>query len=293
MQRLCVTLAASAVLSISGSAAALDAYTTNTAGELWVFDTANPAGATLVGLITGLQAGAAPEQVRGIDFRPATGQLYALGSTGRIYTLNTATAQATLVGDGMMPLGLNGSFFGFDFNPTVDRIRITSSNNQNLRAHPTTGNLVATDGDLHFANENSPFVVGSAYTNNFVGAMSTTLYDLDARNSALLIQNPPNDGLVTTVGGLGVFFTGEAGFDIYTDFAAANHAFAVLNVDTTRGGLVSSGFYTINLDTGAATQVGLLPSEGGTFRSLAVIPTPGAAVISGLSVLGLGLRRRR
>ncbi len=284
------TIAAGVVLSLTGSTMALDAYTTNTSGQLWKFDTANPAGATLVGLITGLAPGAAPEQVLGIDFRPATGVLYAMGSTGRVYTLDTNNAQATVVTG--TPFALNGSFYGFDFNPTVDRIRVTSSNNQNFRVHPVTGNLVATDTDLHFANENSPVVVGSAYTNNFIGAGSTTLYDIDVRNQALLIQNPPNDGVVTLVGGLGFSFTGEAGFDIYTDFAAANHAFAVLNVDTSRG-LPGSGFYTIDLGTGAATFVGELPVNGGVFRSLALIPAPGAAIVAGLSLVGIGLRRRR
>src|SRR5262249_17417306 len=38
--------------------------------------------------ITGLQGG---ETIRGIDTRPTTGQLYALGSTSRLYTIDPAT----------------------------------------------------------------------------------------------------------------------------------------------------------------------------------------------------------
>ena len=43
--------------------------------------------------ITGMQGG---ENVLGIDTRPADGAVYAVGSTGRIYTLDTATAASTI-----------------------------------------------------------------------------------------------------------------------------------------------------------------------------------------------------
>ncbi len=292
-----IALSATLLLNFSGTAAAFDAYATNLAGELWVFDTANPAGATLVGDITGLAGeGKTTERVLGIDFRPATGQMYALGSTGRIYTLDTMTAQATLVGDGLTPLALDGSFFGFDFNPVADRIRITSNTRQNLRAHPATGNLVATDSLLSLTDEELPLVVGSAYTNNFAGAMSTTLYDIDARNRALLIQSPPNDGVLTLVGGvngLGVTFSQDVGFDIITD-GGVDNAFAIFNVfPPNRGISTIAGLYTIDLVTGAATFFEGLPANGGVFSSLAIIPAPGAALFVGLSVLGFGLRRRR
>jgi hypothetical protein len=46
---------------------------------------------------------------------------------------------------------LNGSSFGFDFNPTVDRIRVQSDADQNLRLNPATGALAATDTTLSFA----------------------------------------------------------------------------------------------------------------------------------------------
>src|SRR5678809_1253267 len=65
--------------------------------------------------ITGLQAG---ETILGIDFRPATKQLYGLGSTSRIYTISLSTGAATAVGSPFTP-ALSGTAFGFDFNPTV------------------------------------------------------------------------------------------------------------------------------------------------------------------------------
>jgi len=72
--------------------------------------------------ITGLQPG---ETVLGIDFRPATGQLYGLGSSSRLYVISPVTGRASPVGAGFAP-PLNGAAFGFDFDPTTDRIRVVA-----------------------------------------------------------------------------------------------------------------------------------------------------------------------
>ena len=98
------------------------------------FDTDRPQFPTSLQLIRGLMPG---EQLLAIDFRPATGQLYGLGSSSRIYTIDRETAIAKVVGMGMaFTPALDGTEFGFDFNPTVDRIRVTSNTGQNLRLHP-------------------------------------------------------------------------------------------------------------------------------------------------------------
>src|SRR4029434_5405847 len=86
---------------------------TASSNQLVRFNTATPGTIITVGTITGLQAG---EGVLGIDFRPATGELYALGSTSRLYTVNKTTAVATLVAP--LSTALSGTAFGFDFNPT-------------------------------------------------------------------------------------------------------------------------------------------------------------------------------
>src|SRR6478736_824294 len=74
--------------------------------------------------VTGLQTG---ETLLAIDFRPATGQLYGLGSTSRLYTINTSTGAATAVAATAFVPALSGTIAGFDFNPTVDRIRVVTS----------------------------------------------------------------------------------------------------------------------------------------------------------------------
>ncbi len=224
---------------------------TNT-NQLVRFNTDTPGMVTTIGTVSGLQAG---EMILGIDFRPATGQLYALGSSSRIYTLNRMTGAASLVG--VLTTPLNGTSFGFDFNPAVDRIRIVSDTEQNLRVNPNNGsNLV--DGNLAFAAGDAnagqnPNIVGAAYSNNFNGAGATTLYDIDSNRDILVTQNPANAGTLQTVGSLGVNTTDVVGFDITS---AGGTAYASLTV----AGF--GAFYTINLSTGTATLVGLLGAAG-------------------------------
>ena len=92
--------------------------------------------------VTGLAPG---ERLVGIDFRVAKGVLYALSQAGRLYTLDIPTGALRPVGHAPAALALQGTVFGFDFNPAADRIRVVSNTGQNLRLHPDTGAVV--DGD--------------------------------------------------------------------------------------------------------------------------------------------------
>lgn len=253
-----------------------NAFGVDTTNNLVRFNTSTPGTIVSSVPITGLQPG---ETVLGIDFRPATGQLYALGSTSRLYVIdyftNPATAAATQVGTGTFSVPLNGTAFGFDFNPTVDRIRVTSDTEQNLRLNPNDGTVAASDTNLAYDNTtadgdpidpnagSNPDVVGSAYTNSTNGATVTTLFDIDANLDVLVLQNPPNNGVLNTVGPLGVNATAVLGFDIRE---TTNTAFAAMVVGT-------PGLYIIDLATGAATFVGNIGPGGGTaLRGLAITP---------------------
>lgn len=196
--------------------------------------------------ITGLQTG---ETVVGIDFRPVNGQLYALGSSSRIYVLNTSSGAATAVGTLPFTTLLVGTSFGFDFNPTVDRIRCIGNLGLNLRLHPETGLVAAVDGIL---NPGTPTVTASAYTNNFAGATTTVLYNIDSATDKLYKQDPPNNGTQVEVGSLGINVENASGFDIGS---RSGMAYAALKVGS------SSSIYTINLTTGAATKVADLPTS--------------------------------
>jgi Domain of unknown function (DUF4394)/FG-GAP-like repeat len=244
-------------------------YGVSTANQLVRFDSAAPGTVTNIGTISGLQAG---ENVLAIDFRPANGQLYGLGSTSRIYTISTVSGSATAIG-AAGAFTLTGTDFGFDFNPTVDRIRVVSNAGQNLRLNPDTGAIAATDTNL---NPGTPVVSAAAYTNNFAGATTTTLYVIDSGNDTLYIQNPPNNGTLVAVGALGVDASNVNGFDIAT---IGGTAWAALTVGGT------SRLYTINLTTGAATQTSAI---GGSFmlRGLSVANTSAASMTSSLDFDG-------
>ncbi len=243
-----------ALAAIAAPAAAHPGFGLSTANQIVTFDTRTPGTAVSTVAITGLQPG---ETALAIDVRPATGQLYLLGSTSRVYVVNPATGAAVAVGAPFTP-ALAGAEFGFDFNPTVDRIRLVSDAGQNMRLNPDTGAAV-TPADTAL-NPGTPHVVGSAYTNNVAGATTTVLYGIDALTDQLVIQSPPNAGTLAAVGPLGVNTGDQVGFDITANDGVA---YATLTV----GGVTS--LHTIDLTTGAATAIGAV--SGGPYRGLALL----------------------
>ncbi|QEL14969.1 DUF4394 domain-containing protein [Limnoglobus roseus] len=296
-------------LAIQGSAVAggLPAIGLNAAGTgLIRFNTATPATISPTVNVTGVTAG---ETLVGIDFRPATGQLYGLGvnattDKGSLYLVDPQTGVATVVGtagsvtfvdvDGVTPVDLPDpatTGYGFDFNPTVDRIRVTTDSGLNFRINPITGapvdgdgtgltttpaNGTNTDGPANGLPGGSTGVSGVAYTNNFGGASKTTLYTLDADSDSLFIQNPANAGTQTTqiaitVGGATLDFTNVNGFDIpgnvsvtASSAVAAGVGYAALTVGT------ATHLYSIDLATGEATDLGLVGLGGTGLAGLAL-----------------------
>ena len=284
------TMSLRAVCAIT-AAAALSAHANaeriwglTTTNELISFQSSNPLMATGPMAISGLGAGVT---LMGIDFRPATGTLYGLGSNSQLYSINTMTGAAMAIGS-PFSTAISGTSFGFDFNPTVDRIRITSNTGQNLRAHPDTGAIAFVDGSLAYnagdVNFGQPAgIVASAYTNNFAGTTTTTLFNLDAVLDTLVKQDPPNAGGLTTIGATGVDITNLSGFDISTQ----GNAYVAIE----RGG-VPSWLYTIDLNTGAMTLVGEI-GAGMLLADISVaVPAPGSLALLGASGL-LAARRRR
>lgn len=202
--------------------------------------------------ISGLNIG---ETLVAIDFRPATEELYGVTDGSRVVRIDTVTGVATAVGPSFSP-GVVGTSYGVDFNPTVDRIRFVTDLDQNLRLHPDTGAVAGNDLALNYAVGDtnfgvSPNVSGVAYANNFPGATTTTLYGIDFELDVLVIQNPPNDGTLTTVGGLGFDTTDLVGFDIQS---RSGTAFASLTAESSP----FSQFFSIDLGTGLVTLIGTI-----------------------------------
>src|SRR6476469_3296187 len=230
------------------------AYALTPANRIVGFSLSNP-GSVISDLpVTGLQAG---ESLLGIDYRPANGLLYGVGSSNRLYTVNPMTGEASPVGNGQFAVPLTPGAAGFDFNPTVDRIRFVNEADQNARLNPDNGALVDFDtlaggiqldgnlayvaGDRNFGS--NPAAAGAAYTNNFAGATSTTLFVIDSNSDVLVRQDPPNNGGLNTIGSLGVDATSVLGFDVRS-VGGRQVAVAALEV----GGI--SGLYNINLSSG-------------------------------------------
>jgi hypothetical protein len=182
------------------------------------------------------------EPILAIDFRPATGQLYGIGATSRLYVINPETGVARMIGAAPFTPAISGAVAAFDFNPTVDRIRLITSTGQNLRLNPETGAVVATDGDINGVS--GAMINAAAYTSNFAGTTTTTLYDIDVTTDKLYKQNPPNNGTLELVGNLNLNVEGDGGFDIAPDNDLAMGLFQV-------GGKAT--LFTIDLMTGAAT----------------------------------------
>lgn len=217
--------------------------------------------------ISGLQAG---EKLVGIDTRPATGELYGVGSTSRVYALDPATGAATQIGSGTFTPALSGASFGIDVNPVPDRIRMISDADFNGRFTPTApitngGLTAAGDSALTYAAGDpnaaaNPNATAAAYTNSFAGAAVTTLFDIDTTLNILATQNPPNDGLLNTVGALTVDPTDVNGYEIVPKF---NHGYAALQLT----GETSSKLYAVNAQgstPGAAVLVGSIGLPSGT-----------------------------
>lgn len=218
------------------------AYAVDNMNMLQIFNPMNPMPVSKT--ITGLQAG---ENILGIDFRPLNGQLYALGSSSRIYTLNLGTGAATAVGN-QLPNLLVGSDFGFDFNPTVDRIRVVSDLGQNLRLNPIDGTISAIDGMI---NPGTPTLSGAAYSENFAGATTTSLFVIDHNTDKLYLQSPPNNGTLVERGALGINITNSNGFDIGS---TSNKAYLLATVNS------ENKIYSVNTTTGAASVVSNYPN---------------------------------
>jgi hypothetical protein len=201
--------------------------------------------------------------VLGIDVRPADGMLYGVISDGSVVTIDPASGKATLKSklDATLAPGVAATV---DFNPVADRLRIIGSDGSNLRANVDDGK-VTKDGQLKFSDADTmkgktPKVVAGAYTNSMKGAKETALFDIDA-SGALLKQAPPNDGVLSTVGMLGM--SGEAvAFDILSDGKGGNQAWAMAG-DT---------LYKVDLATGKGEVAGKIAGVTGAVRDIAILP---------------------
>ena len=221
------------------------------------FPVLHPDQSRTIGRIDGLQG---DMRLVGIDYRVQNGLLYGVGDQGGIYTVDDTTGCATKVSQ--LTIALQGTYFGVDFNPAANRLRIVSDTGQNLRHNiddpagaPAAGTTVA-DGTL--TNPAVPpattgtTATGVAYTNNdFDPATATTLFDVDTTLDRVSLQSPANAGTLAPTGRLGVDAGPDAGFDIYySPSRGSNHGYTTLGVNGART------FYRVDVLTGQAVALG-------------------------------------
>jgi len=240
--------------------------------ELITFAAAQPGRIIERRPLAGLPSG---ERLVGIDYRVARGELYALSATGRLYRIdpgNGKLAPVAKAGAVTLPAGS----VAFDFNPVADRIRVVGADGTNLRLHPDTGALAATDPKVQYDTSDSahgqmPRLSGAAYTYNKKDEKLTTNYAIDLARGTLVTQGSiegmapavsPNTGKLFTVGALSTGPVDEVAFDIAD---IDNTALAAL----TRGGLTS--LYVIDLKTGRGRNVGTI-GTGRPLWGMAIAP---------------------
>jgi hypothetical protein len=232
--------------------------------------------------ITGLQGGAG-EVLLGIDFAPVTSQLYLLSRTQsgaidslRLYRLDPASGVAVAVG---APIGgiATAAGYGFDYNPSVDRIRVVNTAEANLRINPFTGARTDVAPNDSALTPTPVDIDASAYA-LLPGDVSSTLFGLDRVAQSLVriggVAGVPsaNAGAVTVVSGLGVAISGVGGvgYDIPTEGAG----FAVLT-DAATG---ATGLFRINEAVtpggAAATRIGTVGTGALSAAGLAILPPP-------------------
>lgn len=235
------------------------------------FDSATPGAITADDPteITGLDNGVS---IRAFDFRPSTGTLYGLGSDSFVYAIDVASGAASKLGDTAIA-GLTGNI-GFDFNSVSEQIRIVTDSGANVRFN-LADNTATADDDLEYAtleglvrDDDDIRIAGIAYTPK--DGTSTTLYGIDYEFNELVAIGGTAPGLNVvrplpfpqlSPNPLGFNFEEQIGFDI----SKANGTAYVSGIIE---GSADFHLYTVNLQTGAATDAGKLFAE---VRDIAVV----------------------
>jgi Domain of unknown function (DUF4394) len=198
----------------------------------------------------------------GIDVRPADGMLYGVSTDGNIVVIDLKSGQATMkskLSETLKP----GVVATVDFNPVADRLRVMGSDGTSLRINVDDGK-VTVDGSHKFKEGDAnagkkPNVIAGAYSNSFKGTQGTALYNIEAMSGALVTQAPPNDGVLNTIGALGMAVSGPVAFNIVSSLADKNDAWLA----------AGGNLYSVDLKTGKATMAGKLSGVSGKLTDIA------------------------
>lgn len=247
------------------------AYALSSTGSIISFDTAKPGTINSSVAVSGLGSGVTLVQ---LGYRPQDGALYGITSNNELATVAPASGVATVVSSSAFSSNtLSGASISFD--PVHDQLRVISTE-YNLRVN-SDGSLAESGTKLAFdsGDTNSgktPQIAAIAYGDPAAGASSTTLYALDVTTHNLLRVGSADTsstgsvdaGLLHTIGSTGVAFTSDAGLSLRS---GESTAYAVLQQSGSGAAL-----YTVDLASGAASEVGSIGSGDQTLISLALVP---------------------
>lgn len=221
---------------------------------------------TATAAVTGSVEAQGVTRLLGIDYRPGTGKVIGVTDAQVIVEIDPATGATTELAkmNTMLPIA-EGAAVIVDVNPAADKLRFMSGTT-NHRVDMATGE-VTVDGALNFdaadANASAmPMVVAVAYSNSYGKPEKTAMYDIDAGLNALLQQTKPNDGLLATIGSLGVTLEGPVALDIATTADGTNTAYVA----------ALGGLHMLDLATGKVSGSMQITGTDQPVRDMTVLP---------------------
>ncbi len=229
-------------------------------------------------------------ELRAMDFRLTTGELFALFSDGSsggsdfyvMRRINPTTGYVSALGT-TSPTGVPaGSRLGMAFDPYLNEIRIVTSAGGHFPLNPETGGSLGFNAALQYVAGDSgaaiaPVIEHIAFKNAVSNPTDSTLYGIDTSRNVLVRIGPADIGGSSTSSNLTTISSTSLGIN------PENAGGFVIDPGTDVGyfatnATVSSVFvprlYSINLVTGTATFIGEIGSGSGSrlVRGLALAP---------------------
>jgi len=258
-----IAVAFGVLAATAGSAAALDLVALSDRNELIRFESSAPQKTAMVAIL-GTAA-----RVLAIDVRPADQKLYGVDAAGTIYRIDPATGMSEKVSTLSEKLESAEALVA-DFNPQANRLRLIGPAGQSLRVNVDNGQAIV-DGRLAFGagdpnHGKRPGVTAGAYINSVPGATQTQLFEYDSANGAYVIQDPPNDGTLASIGETGLPRDAKIdAMDIHTDAGMKNYSgFA----------LAYGRLWSFSVTNGKMTEIGPVAAGSRKLVDLAVTSAP-------------------
>lgn len=272
-----ILLGTLATFGLLSAASATSVFGVTTDNRLVSFDSADPATFTSSVTITGLIGadGVTPNpdgSILNLAYNPLDSRLYGIDNNANFYQIGGGGV-ATLITSGFSPAGFSA---GFAYDPFNNNFVFADDAAGNYSI--TTDGAVTTNPDFTYAGGGTPSIFGLG-----IDPFLSTVFALDANNDSLSTSTDPlfpTNSELNIVGSLGIDVASFGGLTVDEN----GNLLAALSEDG-----LTSGLYSIDPNTGAATALG---NFGGAGLLSIAVPEPAAAILGSLGALIL-LRRRR